>query len=119
MFRLVLFLVILKGGIGCPNKPVNGSALKNLINCFAWYRHHPATNNNSMIQGCREENIMHCKLNGFKKNTYCRFDGSNILEETTDKPPCYFNCDMETCDAWEWGVTPRQMECIKDLNKCD
>lgn len=31
---------------------------------------------------------------------FCKFDGTNFLHETTDTPTYYYNCQMETCNAW-------------------
>jgi hypothetical protein len=96
----------------------NGTKFKDLINCFAWYGNNAAYDpENSHTESCKEDEIVLCRLKGSNTEHFCRFDGTNKLQEVSDTPTCYFNCAMDTCDAWQWGVTDLQKYCIDNLLK--
>ena len=99
----------------CPCPP-NGLKLKQLINCFATWGSEVATDLNSRTQMCNESEIVYCRTT----NTYdhfCKFDGTNDLQDTDDLPTCYFNCGMHACNSWLSGHTLREKQCIIDLFK--
>lgn len=92
----------------CPCQP-DGKKLKNLINCFATWEKDAATNANSNLEGCTEEKITFCKTTN---NKFCKFDGTNNLQETNEKPACYYNCGMISCHSWLVANKPEQVACI-------
>ncbi|EKU20987.1 hypothetical protein NGA_0118000 [Nannochloropsis gaditana CCMP526] len=84
------------GSMRGAEKKVNGEKLKMLIDCFA---------------------------SGYKDH-FCRFDGTNNLIDMGEipllgpqdaVPECWFNCQMETCNAWEFPHNEEQEKCVAAL----
>ena len=98
----------------------NGIKLKNLINCFAWWQKDAAYRpDNSHVNGCNEIDILYCRTDkGDQYDHFCKFDGTNVLQDVYDWPSdnCYYNCQMETCDAWKSPQTQLQYDCVNALN---
>jgi hypothetical protein len=93
----------------------NGTKLMNLINCFAWYLPDAAhRSDNSQTINCVQDSIIYCKTDSGNNDHYCKFDGTNILTDTYDYQECYFNCQMETCNAW-YANTDEQQKCVDAL----
>lgn len=94
----------------------DGTKLKNLLNCFATWEKNVATNNQSKLDGCSEKDVVYCKTTD---GNFCKFDGTNNLVETNDKPECYFSCGMGACTSWLVAHKPEQVKCIADVYKDD
>lgn len=99
----------------CACSP-NGLKLKDLINCFATWQENVATDAwNSHLDGCSEKNIVHCRLANPNEEHFCLFDGTNHLVETQDHPTCYYNCGMQSCDAFLIAYSPHEIDCIANV----
>ena len=116
---LLLFLLsttvsgLRKCTCSCPCKP-DGTKLKDLINCFATWGKNVATDTNSNLEGCKEEDIIFCRTtNTFNK--FCKFDGTNNLQETKETPECYCSCGVLSCNSWLVAHSPEQIDCTADL----
>lgn len=95
----------------------NGTKLKNLIDCFAWYLPEASLrHDNSKINGCSFSQIQYCKTDSGNNDHFCHFDGTNHLQDWYQEPNCYFNCQMETCNAWDVAHDDRQEKCIEQLH---
>jgi hypothetical protein len=97
----------------------NGTKLMNFINCFAWYltdaAHRP---DNSQTLNCNQDDILYCKTDSGRPDDHlCKFDGTNILIDDYTQQECYFNCQMETCNAWNVAHDDNQQTCINTLNE--
>lgn len=97
----------------CPCQP-DGVKLKNLINCFATWQDNVATDGNSYTEGCKETDIIYCRIPK-EEDFFCKFDGTNNLVETTDIPECYYSCGMQTCNAFLIAHAPEEIECIAQV----
>lgn len=98
----------------CPCQP-DGGKLKELINCFATWGEDVATDGNSHTEGCDESQILHCRAPK-EQDLFCKFDGTNhLVEETGQRPTCYYNCGMQTCDAFLIAHTLEEMDCIASV----
>lgn len=97
----------------CPCKP-DGTKLKDLINCFATWGKDVATDENSKLEGCEEKDVIYCRTTN-SYNKFCKFDGTNNLQETKDVPDCYYSCGMLSCTAWLVGHDQHQVDCIVEL----
>lgn len=97
----------------CPCQP-DGNKLKELINCFATWGENVATDHNSYTEGCEDTNILHCRVPK-EEDQFCKFDGTNNLVETNENPSCYYNCGMQTCNAFLIAHTMKDMECIAEV----
>jgi hypothetical protein len=96
----------------CPCKP-EGTKLKNMIDCFAtWGENVSMEGWNSYTEGCALNDIIHCRLANPDADVFCKFDGTNNLVETDEKPTCYYNCGMQTCDAFLIAHAPHEIDCI-------
>lgn len=95
----------------------DGTKLKMLINCFAWYLPDAAyRGDNSKVHGCDESTIQFCKTDSGNNDHMCKFDGSNHLRDAWgENPACYFNCQMETCDSWGSPSTDATRACVAAL----
>lgn len=97
-------------------KQINGTKLLNLINCFAPYEsdlaHRP---DNSNTKACKSEDILYCRTDSGNNDHFCKFDGTNILQDWFIQPKCWYNCQMETCNAWTIAHNKDQEKCIRDL----
>jgi hypothetical protein len=94
----------------------NGTKLMEFIDCYAWWQpdaaHRP---DNSQTAGCNQESILYCKTDSGNNDHLCKFDGTNVLTDSWDTTSCYFNCQMETCNAWTSPSTDLQKQCVKNL----
>jgi hypothetical protein len=97
----------------CPCQP-DGKKLKNLINCFATWQKDVATDSNSYTENCNESDIIHCRIPA-AQDLFCKFDGTNNLVESTDIPQCFYNCGMQTCNAFLIAHTPNEIDCIANV----
>ena len=94
----------------------NGTKLMNLIDCFAWYLSDAAhRSDNSQTTNCIQEDIWYCKTDSGTNDHLCKFDGTNFLIDDYTSQGCYFNCQMESCNAWDIPHTDQQQECINQL----
>ncbi|GAB5036182.1 Hypothetical protein NocV09_03500040 [Nannochloropsis oceanica] len=104
-----------------PAPVVNGEKLKMLIDCFASYMQDASYRpDNSQLNGCWDYEIIHCRTDSGQHDHFCLFNGTNHLQDlgelsAEEKPKCWFNCQMETCDAWDVPHTTEQEECVDDL----
>ncbi|MBF0443236.1 MAG: hypothetical protein HQK54_15110 [Oligoflexales bacterium] len=118
--------------LSCNKKPISsvsadensngtpdGNKLKELINCYtAHYMTDAASRpNNSKTEGCDSKTIIYCKTDKGNNDHMCKFDGTNKLKDSSDTPNCYYNCQMETCNAWESPKGNQQEECVKKLSE--
>lgn len=99
----------------CPCQP-DGTKLKDLINCFATWQKDVATDGNSFTANCNESDIIYCRIPK-EQDFFCKFDGTNNLVETTDIPQCFYNCGMQTCNAFLIAHTPDEIDCIANVFK--
>lgn len=96
----------------CPCKP-NGTKLRDMINCFGTWAEDVAHDGwNSYTEGCADEEIIHCRLAKPDQEIFCKFDGTNNLIQTDEHPNCFYNCGMQTCDAFLIAHAPNEVECI-------
>ena len=120
LYILVLFLTTVSGinnncTCPCPCQP-DGQKLSNLVSCFTkkWYgEEDPAHNDNSHTGSKSDKDIVYCKTSDGKQ--YCKFDGTNNLVVSTDKPTFYFNCGVKSCDAFLVGHDVDEISCIVEL----
>lgn len=97
-------------------KQINGTKLMNLIDCFAFYLPNASHRlDNSRTNGCILEDIIYCKTDSGNNDHYCKFDGTNKLTDWYTEQRCYFNCQMETCNAFDVAHDEQQQECIDNL----
>lgn len=97
----------------------DGRKLKNLINCFAWYlpnaSHRP---DNSKTSGANEADILYCRTDSGHDDHFCKFDGTNNLKsEYKVSPEFWYNCQMESCNAWDVPHSTEQRKCIDELHQ--
>lgn len=97
----------------CPCKP-DGGKLRSLINCFASWSPDVATGPGSSLENCNETETLYCKTTSFG-NHWCRFDGTNLLSDTSDAPECYYSCGMRSCNSWIVPKSDAEKQCIVDL----
>jgi len=71
---------------------------------------------NSRLSGCNEDSITYCRTDAGHDDRFCKFDGTNILTDSWDNPSCYFNCQMETCNAWTYPHNDDQQACVAALS---
>lgn len=110
----VLFLTFLL--TQSVNAVINGTKLMNLINCYAWYLPDAAhRQDNSKTENCVEESIIYCRTDSGNNDHLCKFDGTNFLVDDYTEQECYFNCQMETCNAWNEAHNQQQQQCITAL----
>ena len=95
----------------------NGTLLMELINCYAWWMPNAALRpDNSLINNCHPSDVLYCLTDSGKDDHFCHFVGTNyLIEETTANPLCYYNCQMETCNAWDNPTTDLQKQCVRSL----
>lgn len=98
---------------------INGLGLKNLIDCFAFYLPEASLRpDNSNTKDCEYSQILYCKTDSGNNDHFCKFDGTNHLKDDLEaNPSCYFNCQMETCNAWDIPHDEHQIECVNSLTK--
>lgn len=95
---------------------VDGAKLRDLINCFAWYLPDAAFRpDNSATRGCNVSDIRYCKTDSGHNDHFCLFTGSNVLTDSYGAPSCFFNCQMETCNAWAVPHSEHEQQCIDNL----
>jgi len=99
------------------NAKWNGLKLKKLIDCFADYMEEASLRqDNSKVQNCNMTEIRYCRTDSGHDDHFCKFSGDNHLKiDYEATPDCYFNCQMETCDAWDIPHSDHQQECILEL----
>lgn len=68
----------------------DGLELKKRINCL----YPVSTDTHSNLQGCKEKNVIYCKL--ISNDSFCKFNGSNIID-TLEIPKCWYNCGTDKC----------------------
>lgn len=95
----------------------NGKDLKGLIECFTWWDPNSASRpGNSQLEGCKIEDIMHCKTDRGHDDVICQFHGDNHLTlYEGETPSCYFCCGLETCNSWDVANDEKQRRCIEAL----
>ena len=115
----IILLTALSVSASVIKRDPNGSKLAGLINCFAWYLPNAAyRQDNSKTQGCQESTILFCKTDSGHNDHFCSFDGTNHLKDAWGaNPSCYFNCQMETCNAWDQPSNDAQRQCVANLSK--
>jgi uncharacterized repeat protein (TIGR01451 family) len=101
-------------GVSADGGP-DGRNLAALINCFYGGTDLAHAAFNSQTAGCTDESILYCHTDKGTNDVYCKFDGTNYLQDSTDTPACWYNCNMETCNAWDTGNTPARVQCIANL----
>ena len=101
----------------CACRP-DGAKLKDLINCFATWQENVATDANSHTDNCKESEIVHCRT-ATEEDKFCKFDGTNNLVEVSGHPKCYYNCGMQTCNAFLIAHSLDEMECIAKVFRED
>lgn len=103
------------GSCTCPCAcKTDGTKLKNLINCFAKnWSSIAATDDNSNLVDCNERDVIYCRTT--KDETFCKFDGTNNLVESSDDPSCWYSCGVYTCNSFLIANTQEQVKCLKDL----
>lgn len=111
----VLPMVLAVRQCKCPCQP-DGVKLKNLINCFATWQENVATDSNSNTEGCKDTDIIYCRTPK-DEDLFCKFDGTNNLVETEERPQCYYNCGMQTCNAFLIAHSPEEIDCIANVFK--
>ena len=95
---------------------IDGIKLMNLIDCFAFYLPNASLrSDNSQTSGCLLEDIIYCKTDSGHNDHYCKFDGTNKLTDLYTEQNCYYNCQMETCNAFDVAHNDQQQECINKL----
>ena len=73
---------------------------------------------NSKYQGCDEDAITYCRTDAGHDDHFCKFDGTNVLtDDYGANPSCYFNCQMETCNAWTTAHDDAQQKCVDALSQ--
>jgi hypothetical protein len=112
-FGYIISIIVLQ----IVNAKPNGLKLKQLIDCFADYMTEASLRpDNSQVQNCNMTEIRYCKTDSGYNDHFCKFTGDNHLElDELANPLCYFNCQMETCNAWDIAHSDHQQECIDDL----
>lgn len=114
----VSLLLLITPVIASSLIPLDGTKLKNLINCFAWYLPDAAYRaDNSQYTNCDEKSILFCKTDSGHNDHFCQFTGTNLLIDYYDTPECYYNCQMETCNAWSSPTNQKQEDCVAELYK--
>ncbi|EWM22909.1 hypothetical protein Naga_100625g2 [Nannochloropsis gaditana] len=113
------------GSMRGAEKKVNGEKLKMLIDCFASYMEDASYRaDNSKRDGCTDAEILYCRTDSGYNDHFCRFDGTNNLIDMGEipllgpqdaVPECWFNCQMETCNAWEFPHNEEQEKCVAAL----
>jgi len=114
---MILFSFIFSINSVYSVKSINGNDLKSLIDCFADYLPNASLRvDNSQINGCDFSDIIYCKTDLGHDDHFCLFSGTNHLEvDWNANPMCHYNCQMETCDAWDIPHTDHQQECVEQL----
>ena len=96
------------------SKDLDGEKLAKMIDCFAPYEPNASTRNNNSKVGGDKKKIHFCKTDKGHEDQICKFDGTHKLTESNEKPEYYWNCQMETCDAWN-EPKPEQQKCVDML----
>lgn len=107
----------LKFDCQCPCECLpDGRKLKNLINCFSTWGDNVATDSNSFLRGCNETDVVHCRI-PTAEDHFCKFDGTNNLVDEYNVPKCYYNCGMQSCNAFLIAHTIDEVHCIANVFK--
>jgi len=98
----------------------SATPLKDLIDCFANYMPNASLrpdNSRADPALCDWVDIVYCRTDSGHDDHFCHFTGTNHLElDESATPDCYFNCQMETCNAWDVAHDEHQQECILQMS---
>jgi hypothetical protein len=113
MILFILIISLLKNS----NSTFDGLQLKEFIDCYSDYLENASLRpDNSYTLHCNLSEIIYCKTDKGYDDIFCQFDGTNFLKQNESaNPECYYNCQMETCDAWDIPHSEHQDLCIQNL----
>jgi len=90
--------------------------LQKLIDCFASYLPNASLRSDNSNIGKNIEKIIYCKTDSGNNDHFCKYEGTNYLIDYYENDvEYYFNCQMETCNAWDVAHTEKQQECLNKL----
>jgi hypothetical protein len=97
-----------------PARVADGNHLKKFLHCYAPWIDNIITDPNSYLDGCKPKEVMYCRTTT-AQDVFCKFDGTNTLVYSAERPSCWYSCGMMTCDSWTEPHTSRQKTCVKHL----